>query len=221
MTEWMILTTIGLVSGLGVNILADVVPGIGRPGYRVETERWPRRIAVLAAGFPLAGLALAGEPLASWPGNPRAGQLLASVYLAAFLLILVIDIEHRRVPNLIVYPLALGGLLVALLSSPATLGTALLGGLAGYTLFRIIALVRPGGMGEGDVKLAGLLGILLGFPHILSALVLGILAGGVGALLLLATRRTGFRGTMAYAPYLVCGAAIVLLGGSLNLFPTL
>ena len=64
----------------------------------------------------------------------------------------------------------------------------------------------------GDIKLAAVIGALVGFPAVVTALGLGILIGGLAAGLLLVTRRIGRNGTLAYAPYLISGVALVLFG---------
>ncbi len=64
----------------------------------------------------------------------------------------------------------------------------------------------------GDVKLAGVIGALVGFPAVFPALQVGIVFGGVAAGLMLLTRRVGRGGTLAYAPYLVVGVALVFFG---------
>lgn len=214
MIDWIGAVLLGVAIGLIVNILANVVPGIGRPSEE-ERGTWRRiRFWVMGAGVVLAYLTLF-EPqnLILAPLSADLTRLLAPLYLAIFLLILVIDIETRRVPNAIVFPTTLLGLVAALLSSSGAFLSALLGGVAGFLLFLIIMMMRPGAMGAGDVKLAGMLGVLLGFPSILPALVTGVLAGGIGAFLLIAFRRTQLRATMAYAPYLVLGATVVLWQG--------
>jgi prepilin signal peptidase PulO-like enzyme (type II secretory pathway) len=78
-------------------------------------------------------------------------------------------------------------------------------------LFLVVMLVGRGALGAGDVKLAALIGVAVGFPEVLWALALGIVAGGVGALLILVTRRGGLKSYMPYAPFLCLGAMLVLL----------
>jgi prepilin signal peptidase PulO-like enzyme (type II secretory pathway) len=73
--------------------------------------------------------------------------------------------------------------------------------------------MRPGAMGAGDVKLAGLIGIIAGVPNVIVALAIGIIAGGVSALILMASGRVSRTGTLAYAPYLSLGASIALVHG--------
>jgi leader peptidase (prepilin peptidase) / N-methyltransferase len=68
-------------------------------------------------------------------------------------------------------------------------------------------------MGAGDIKLAGVIGLLTGYPLVIPALLLGVGLGGAAALTLLITRRAGRKSSMAYAPYLAVGAIIVLMMG--------
>ena len=61
----------------------------------------------------------------------------------------------------------------------------------------------------GDVKLEAAAGALLGYPAVLAALFLGVLAGGVAAAFLLLTHRAGRKDAFAYGPYLALGAWLV------------
>ena len=88
---------------------------------------------------------------------------------------------------------------------------ALLGGAVGLGAFLALALVGRGALGAGDVKLAGVIGLMTGYPEVLSTLALGIVLGGVAALWLLLARRVSRQSYMAYAPYLAIGALIMLL----------
>ena len=67
-------------------------------------------------------------------------------------------------------------------------------------------------MGAGDVKLAGVVGLMAGYPGVLAALFLGILLGGAGALALLVTRHAGRRSNITYAPYVCLGALVASVG---------
>jgi len=143
--------------------------------------------------------------------GPSPRLWLASLYMVIFGLIFVIDLEHRLVLNRVV----LGGAVLALAGSLLwgwpPFAEALLGGAVGFALFLLIALAKPGGIGMGDVKLAGLIGLMIGFPNVLVALLIGIIAGGIGALVLLLSRRVHWGSYLPYAPFLVTGAMVVLL----------
>ena len=83
----------------------------------------------------------------------------------------------------------------------------------GLALLLLIVLVYPGGMGLGDVKLAALIGLVVGFPLVLLALFLSfVLGGAVGAAALLA-RRAGMKDALPFAPFLAAGAMVALLYG--------
>jgi leader peptidase (prepilin peptidase)/N-methyltransferase len=169
---------------------------------------------------PLLELGMMAVFLAGWQRfQPDPARLLAFGLFAWYLLVvLVIDLEHRLVLDVMTVPAAAAALLISFLPGGTTPLSALVGGAVGLGMFLLIALggrliKRGGAMGAGDVKLAGVIGLMTGFPAVLSALVLGILLGGVGALVLLVTRRAGRRGYMAYAPYLAAGALVVLWWG--------
>ena len=75
-------------------------------------------------------------------------------------------------------------------------------------------------MGGGDVKLAALIGLVVGFPGVLWALTLGIVAGGITALLLVLFPRWELGSHMPYSPFLCFGVVIALLYNPLPLvFP--
>lgn len=147
-----------------------------------------------------------------WSRYSLSWRLLELAFFTSiFLLITLTDLRHRLVLNVVVYPAIPFTLLIRLLSPHPVIPSTLLGGVAGLVLFLVVMLVGRGAMGAGDVKLAALIGVVVGFPEVLWALALGIVAGGVGALLILITRRGGLRSYMPYAPFLCLGAMLVLL----------
>ena len=176
-------------------------------------ERRPLRAPLLEAAtivaFALAWLLAALRP---WSLTPDPWSLATTCLYATFLLaVLVIDLEHRRVLNVMVAPAAVVALLASFLPGGPTPVQALIGGALGFGVFFLLALIGRGAMGLGDVKLAGVIGLMTGYPLVVAALALGIVLGGVAAIALLVTRRAGRKGTMAYAPYLALGTIVVLL----------
>jgi leader peptidase (prepilin peptidase)/N-methyltransferase len=129
----------------------------------------------------------------------------------------LIDARNRIIPNRLTYP-ALGLFSVGVAVVWATGGDvdplrAVLALLAyGGGLF-VLALLSPGGMGMGDVKLAALVGLVLGalgWSHVGVAVLMAVLAGGVGALLALARGR-GRKDAIPFGPYLAGGAVVSAL----------
>ncbi|HEX6256862.1 MAG TPA: prepilin peptidase [Euzebyales bacterium] len=137
------------------------------------------------------------------------------------LVVAVIDLHTRRIPNRLTYPLT--PLLFVLLATAAVLeGTpwvavrSALAGLAAFVLLLVLALVNPRGMGMGDVKLAGFIGLglgYLGWAHLWLGLFLGFFGGGVIAGLLLALRLRTRKDHIPFGPWLALGALASLLVG--------
>jgi prepilin signal peptidase PulO-like enzyme (type II secretory pathway) len=140
--------------------------------------------------------------------GPSWRLLLPALVGSFFLLIAIIDLKYRLVLNVLIYPAAAVTLLLHSVPPGRDTLTALLGGAIGLSPFLLVALVRPGDMGGGDVKLAALIGLMVGFPQVLWPISLGILAGGITALSLLITHRWGPRSHIPYAPFLCLGAML-------------
>lgn len=130
----------------------------------------------------------------------------------------IVDLREKRIPNRmllvaapVVAALLVAGLLVR--REPDRLLAVLAGAAAMFALYFVIALIVPAAMGMGDVKLAALLGGALGAAG-LTAWVVGLLAafliGGVVAIIALATRRVGLRGSIPFGPWMVVGAVVGL-----------
>jgi leader peptidase (prepilin peptidase)/N-methyltransferase len=146
-------------------------------------------------------------------------ELPAFLFLtAAGLLLAVIDLRHRLLPNRVVVPsLGIGAVLLVLAAVaegtwPALLRAGL-GALVLFAVFLFLALVSPSGLGMGDVKLAGLLGLFLGWLG-WGAVVVGAAGGFIVqaavALILLAGRRIGLRGELPFGPAMLVGAALAI-----------
>lgn len=171
-----------------------------------QTRR-PWRVPALEA----AGIIAFVTTAAFAPG--LAPLLVSWLYVAFLLAVLVIDLERRRVLNVLLAPMAIAALALSLLPGQPGLLNALLGGALGLLLFGVLAFIGRGALGMGDVKLAGVIGFMLGYPAGLYALVGGIFLAGVAALGLLLTRRATRKSTMAYAPYMAVGAIVTLWVG--------
>jgi prepilin signal peptidase PulO-like enzyme (type II secretory pathway) len=166
-----------------------------------------------------------------WPLAVRF--VAAAVLMLVFLLIVVIDVEHRLILWSVVWPAASAILLLGLVTPDHGLVKTLLGGLAGYgitfaifllaELFaRVMARLRGQPLpevafGGGDVNLAGIVGLAVGWPGVLLALMLAVMAGGVFSLayivVQLIRRRYVPYSAVPYGPFLVLGALAIYLYG--------
>ena len=143
-------------------------------------------------------------------------------YLAAVSVALaVIDLDTHTLPNRIVLPAyvvaaALLTCAALLAGEPERLLTGLIGGAALFGLYLLMALLYPGGMGLGDVKLAGLLGLYLGWLG-WGSLAVGafsaFLLGGLFSLVLLLTRRANRKSGIPFGPWMLAGAWLGIFGG--------
>jgi leader peptidase (prepilin peptidase) / N-methyltransferase len=142
--------------------------------------------------------------------------VIATVGYVFFLLIAVIDLKYRLVPNILTYPGTLAILAVQLLVLRQNSLNILLGGGLAFSIFFLTAWLKPGDLGMGDVKLAALIGFAFGFPQVLWALLVGAGTGALVAVSLLMARRGGLnpfgmKSHIPYAPFLCLGAAALLL----------
>jgi leader peptidase (prepilin peptidase)/N-methyltransferase len=175
----------------------------------------------------LAGAALGG--LAATQGVAATPALLAG--FTTLLALAVIDLDVRRVPNAVLatgLALSVAGFVgaAAATGDGGALARAVGGGALGVALLGAVHLAAPGGMGMGDVKLAGLCGLLLGWGGVrlvFAGLFAGFLLGAVVGVALLATGRAGRRTALPFAPFLAVGTvAVASLGPWLSpLVPTL
>lgn len=137
--------------------------------------------------------------------------LLISLLLGALLVCTATDLLRYRVPNVITYPSIVLALIAAVVMPDADLLGAVIAALLGGGMFLILAIITRGGVGLGDVKLAVLIGAMLGLPAAYLALFYGVVAGGVIIFLLFALGVVGRKEPVPYAPFLAVAAIAVAL----------
>lgn len=188
------------------------VTWLGVPGFLALWGRCPACAAPLpwrVLYLPVLSAAVYGVAVARTDG---LHLLLALLFTPALLALTAADIEERLLPNRIMYPTLLLALALCWAWPGRTPLNVLAGGLIAAAVMLALYLLLPG-FGFGDVKLAGLLGLVAGASNVLTALMLAVLASGVVAVLLLVTRRATLRTSIAYGPYLALGAFAAMLAG--------
>lgn len=133
--------------------------------------------------------------------------------LSLLLVISGIDLDWQIIPNKLVIVLLGWGLLWQILFPEITWLQALLGALLGGGLLLLIALISPGGMGGGDIKLMFASGFILGGPLTLLALFLGFVIGAVIGVFLLLTGRKKRKEPIPFGPFLALGILIAVFWG--------
>ncbi len=236
---------LGGLAGWLVNFLADVLPLTRqitrtalctncyevvpwesylafRPCPACEQPR-SRRTWAVQIGFPLLFLWQWFLP------SDRLGFWGAAMLLVYFGLVAVIDLEYRAILD----PVSYIGLGIAFGTGLALHGpiSTIAGGLAGFLIMLLMYyggeqfarwLARRQGqeidevaLGFGDVKLSGILGLILGWPGIFAGLIFGIFFGGVAGVIYIVytklTNRYEAFSAIPYAPFLILGALVLLL----------
>jgi leader peptidase (prepilin peptidase)/N-methyltransferase len=169
-----------------------------------------RRVAVVT-GLAVPACAGVGAGVGLHP------VLAAYLWLAAVgVVLLVIDAERKLLPDRLTLPSYPAG--VVLLGAAALVDDgwddllrAVVAGAAVFGLFLLLALISPSSLGFGDVKLAGVLALFLGYQGwgvLLVAFIAGFAIGALTAVALLALRRVGWKGELAFGPGLIAGALL-------------
>jgi leader peptidase (prepilin peptidase)/N-methyltransferase len=172
-----------------------------RCGVRIPV-RYPAIELLTAAAF-AAVVAVRGAD---------AGLLVELPFVAVLIAVAGIDLEHHIVPNRIVVPAAAWALLGAAFVARSHLLALVIAGAAAFAVLLAMALAYPGGMGMGDVKLAGVMGLYLGLsvaPALLAAFAIGSIIG----VALVALTGGGRKRGVPFAPFLAAGGLIGLLAG--------
>ncbi len=179
------------------------------------SARYPLVEAATAVIFALIALRFTTE-------GSNTAALPAFLYLGAISIALaLIDLDTHRLPNAIVVPaypvgFALIGAASAAAGDWSALLRALLGAAALFAFYFVLAVAVPRGMGFGDVKLAGVLGMYLGWLGWGSLIVGGFAAfvlGGLFAMALLLMRRVGRGSGIPFGPWMLAGAGIGIFFG--------
>lgn len=166
----------------------------------------------IAWRYPLVELLMAALTVAVGIRFRELLPLISGVILAFLMVVITfIDLDHQLILNRLTYPGIAVGLALAALGGRA-LPAALAGAGAAAVIFAIVVLSR-GGMGGGDVKLAGLMGVFLGWPSIAVAMFLAFLGGGAVGIALLALRLRGRKDAVPFGPALAAGALAALFWG--------
>jgi leader peptidase (prepilin peptidase) / N-methyltransferase len=146
-----------------------------------------------------------------WKFGLHAEALVAAVFCLSLVAISATDLEHRLIPNRIVLPAAAVVLAAQTAVKPSPEWALAAAG--AFTLMLVLALIYPAGMGMGDVKLALLLGAMLG-RTVPVALMIGALAAMIPAVVLLARHGSAARKMgVPFGPFLALGAVVALFAG--------
>jgi leader peptidase (prepilin peptidase)/N-methyltransferase len=165
--------------------------------------RYPLIEALTAALFVVVGLHVGAEP-----------ELIpALLFTALMVAVAAIDLEHKIIPNRLTAPAAVAAVALWAVIDPSALPEHLIAGAIAGGAMLIVAVAYPAGMGMGDVKLAGVMGLYLG-KSVAPALFIGFAAGALVGMGIVAVRGAEARKQgVPFGPFLAFGGIVGLLVG--------
>jgi leader peptidase (prepilin peptidase) / N-methyltransferase len=168
----------------------------------------------ISARYPLVELATALVFAAVVAARGFDDDLVLELPFVALLIALAaIDFDHRLLPNKIVYPMAVYGVIATVLVDRGDLVENLAAGAGAFVFLLVAVIAYPRGMGMGDVKLAGAMGLYIGLS-VIPALLTAFLSGSVVGVFIIA--REGAQGRKKAVPFgvfLALGGIVGVLAG--------
>src|SRR5688500_14070593 len=217
----------GAVIGSFLNVVAHRVPrgeSLVSPGSRCPECGAPDRPydngrcrncgARISPRYPLVELATALAFAAVVAIRGFDDDLVLELpFVAALIALAAIDFDHKLLPNKIVYPLAAYGVIATLLVDRDDLVENLIAGAGAFAFLLAAVIAYPRGMGMGDVKLAGAMGLYLGLS-VIPALLAAFLSGSVVGVIILAREgAAGRKKAVPFGVFLALGGIVGVLAG--------
>lgn len=144
--------------------------------------------------------------------GPQWRVLVVWAFLAVLVAVTLIDLSHMIIPNKIVLPAAGVFLAACIALDPSRWWQYLVAGVGAAGFLLLLAIIWPGGMGLGDVKLALMMGCMLA-GAVAVAMFSAFLIGGVAGIVLLALGRRSRKDRIPFGPFLAAGGAVAVLVG--------
>jgi leader peptidase (prepilin peptidase)/N-methyltransferase len=168
----------------------------------------------ISARYPLVELATAAAFAAVVAVRGFDDDLVLELpFVAALIALAAIDFDHKLLPNKIVYPLAAWGVIATLLVDRDDLVENLIAGAAAFAFLLAAVIAYPRGMGMGDVKLAGAMGLYLGLS-VIPALLVAFLSGSVvGGVILAREGAAARKKAVPFGVFLALGGIVGVLAG--------
>ncbi|WP_066364190.1 prepilin peptidase [Herbidospora mongoliensis] len=219
MLTWGLLALLGVIAGRYARELAGGFgpdPADTRKEARAALSHMVRTVPVPLRPFVVEGVTGVAFGVLAWR-HAATPELVPALLLAAWagVVLTLTDLRCWRLPDIVTLP-AYPILLIAL-APTGRLMIATACGLALAGIYLILWFGRPSGIGFGDVKLAGLVGLVSGAVSIDAAIVAGVggqLLGGLWALGLLITRKGTRNSEFPFGPAMIAGALVALLAGA-------
>jgi leader peptidase (prepilin peptidase)/N-methyltransferase len=209
---------LGLVVGWPLELAIERIPRSRRPGTADRPggpgEPAPSELPVASGRrlWVVMALTALGFLFAYLQFGFACRLAMAWWFIAVMIVIAFIDLEHMIIPNRIVLTAALVGLAASVALEPRRWWIYLVAAVGAAFFLFVLALIWRGGMGLGDVKMALLMGAVLG-TLVIEALFLAFVFGAVIGIALIVTKRKTRKDKIPFGPYLALGSVVALLVG--------
>ena len=138
-------------------------------------------------------------------------DFLTMAFLSSIMIVAAfIDLDHRIIPNRIVLFGLVSGIVLGLISAKAGVAFMALGMTTGFGLLLLVAVISRGQMGMGDVKIAAVMGVFLGWQAVLLAIFFAFSGGGLYGLFLIVFRGKSRKTAVPFGPFLALGTIITI-----------
>lgn len=171
--------------------------------------------AKISPRYPIVELVTAGLAVAVVLRGHSSREIALGLTLVVVMVpVALIDLDHRIIPNRITLPAAVAAVAIGLLTAPGRVPEQLVAGSAAAAFLLVFVLAYPRGMGMGDVKLAGVLGLFLG-RSVGVAILAGVLSATlVGAVVIARVGvKRGRKTALPFGPFLALGGLGALFAG--------
>lgn len=148
-----------------------------------------------------------------------AGMVISKINITSYIVVFailitasIIDIKERRIPDNLIIAGVVVGLTLTLYNTEHGLMDGLMGGMTAGLVLLLIFYITKGGLGLGDVKLFGCIGVYLGLESTVSAMLIAAFLSGLFSLVLICINRDNKKREIPFAPFIMAGtlAAIIL-----------
>ncbi|MGI6097042.1 MAG: prepilin peptidase [Dethiobacteria bacterium] len=191
--------------------VGDLVPVLS---YIILLGRCRHCRIPISPRYPLVELLSVGIFLLLYLHFGLSTSLIVHLFLQLLLLVIAfIDLEHRRVPNILIVIGFAFGLCFQLFFSQHGWGQALAGMFLGGGIFLLIIVISRGGMGAGDMKLMALVGFYLGLADTLMVIFFAFVFGGLSSIVLLLLKQRSRRDYLPFAPFIALAVFVTLFWG--------
>ena len=135
------------------------------------------------------------------------------ILISSLIVVSFIDLKYQIIPNIITFSFIPMGLILAIIFSHITFINSLLGLIIPAGILLLIAFIYKKGMGIGDVKLIGMIGVFIGWKYALISIFIGALIGSAYGIYMMLTDKMTRKTKIPFGPFISSGAVIMILWG--------